>query len=244
VHFGTDGTAALTTAGEVVWKTRFNYESQHGAGGSPILHGDLLILSCDGDDAAFVVAIDKRTGKPTLTVKGLTCPASVASDGGYVYVSEAASYFADPNFKGSLKRVSAAGGATEVLAQGFKVGAGKMILDGDYVYFTEVAHSGDVPPGSAVRVPKSGGDIERLWGPCTSQIGELLGIDDDDLIYSSLKPYTRLSLSSKQDYDININDADVDRFDVGPFESVAIMDGKHIYALNPSKDTLYEIVRQ
>jgi outer membrane protein assembly factor BamB len=63
VHFGAEGTAALTTSGEVVWKARFEYESQHGAGGSPILHGDLLILSCDGSDAAFVVALDKRTGK-------------------------------------------------------------------------------------------------------------------------------------------------------------------------------------
>ena len=63
VHFGTDGTAALTTTGEVVWKTRFNYSSQHGAGASPILYGDLLILNCDGGDDAFVVAVDKRTGK-------------------------------------------------------------------------------------------------------------------------------------------------------------------------------------
>ena len=63
VHFGAEGTAALTTSGEIVWKTRFEYESQHGAGGSPILYGDLLIFSCDGDDAAFVVALDKRTGK-------------------------------------------------------------------------------------------------------------------------------------------------------------------------------------
>ena len=63
VHFGAAGTAALTTAGEIVWKARFEYESQHGAGGSPILAGDLLILSCDGSDAAFVVALDKRTGK-------------------------------------------------------------------------------------------------------------------------------------------------------------------------------------
>lgn len=63
VHFGAEGTAALTTAGELVWKARFSYESQHGAGGSPVLHGDLLILSCDGSDAAFVVALDKRTGK-------------------------------------------------------------------------------------------------------------------------------------------------------------------------------------
>ena len=63
VHFGAEGTAALTTAGEIVWKERFSYESQHGAGGSPVLHGDLLIINCDGSDAAFVVALDKRTGK-------------------------------------------------------------------------------------------------------------------------------------------------------------------------------------
>lgn len=63
VHFGGDGTAALTTSGEVVWRERFPYESQHGAGGSPVVYGDLLIFSCDGSDEAFVVALDKRTGK-------------------------------------------------------------------------------------------------------------------------------------------------------------------------------------
>jgi outer membrane protein assembly factor BamB len=63
VHFGADGTAALTTSGEIVWTARFPYESQHGAGGSPVLYNDLLIFSCDGHDAAFVVALDKRTGK-------------------------------------------------------------------------------------------------------------------------------------------------------------------------------------
>ena len=63
MHFGADGTAALTTSGEVVWKTRLSYQSQHGAGGSPIVYGDLLIVSCDGHDAAYVVALDKRTGK-------------------------------------------------------------------------------------------------------------------------------------------------------------------------------------
>lgn len=63
VHFGADGTAALTTTGDIVWKARFEYQSQHGAGGSPIVYGDLLIFSCDGSDAAFVIALDKRTGK-------------------------------------------------------------------------------------------------------------------------------------------------------------------------------------
>ncbi|HEY7447079.1 MAG TPA: PQQ-binding-like beta-propeller repeat protein [Vicinamibacterales bacterium] len=63
VHFGALGTAALTTAGEIVWKTRLPYESQHGNGGSPALYGDLLIISCDGSDTAFVIALDKKTGK-------------------------------------------------------------------------------------------------------------------------------------------------------------------------------------
>lgn len=63
VHFGADGTAALTYAGEIVWKNRFEYQSQHGAGGSPIVYRDLLIFSCDGSDAAFVIALDKHTGK-------------------------------------------------------------------------------------------------------------------------------------------------------------------------------------
>jgi len=63
VHFGADGTAALTTSGETVWRSRFSYESQHGSGGSPVLYGDLLIFSADGSDRAFVIALEKQTGK-------------------------------------------------------------------------------------------------------------------------------------------------------------------------------------
>jgi outer membrane protein assembly factor BamB len=63
VHFGADGTAALTASGETVWKMRLPYESQHGSGGSPVLYGDLLIFSADGSDRAFVIALEKQTGK-------------------------------------------------------------------------------------------------------------------------------------------------------------------------------------
>jgi outer membrane protein assembly factor BamB len=63
IHFGADGTAAVTTAGAVVWKKTFPYVSQHGNGGSPIIYDDLLIFSCDGWSAAFVIALDKLTGK-------------------------------------------------------------------------------------------------------------------------------------------------------------------------------------
>lgn len=63
VHFGADGTAALNTSGEILWRTRLPYESQHGGGGSPALYGDVLIINCDGNGAeAFVVALDKQTG--------------------------------------------------------------------------------------------------------------------------------------------------------------------------------------
>ena len=64
VHFGAYGTACLTQSGEIVWKTRLEYDNgQHGTGGSPIVYEDLLIISCDGNDVQFVVALDKLTGK-------------------------------------------------------------------------------------------------------------------------------------------------------------------------------------
>jgi outer membrane protein assembly factor BamB len=64
VHFGADGTAALTTTGDIVWKTRLPYDSQHGNGGSPVLYRDLLIVNCDGNGGeAYVVALDAATGR-------------------------------------------------------------------------------------------------------------------------------------------------------------------------------------
>ena len=63
VHFGATGTAAVSTAGEILWRTRFPYISQHGNGGSPILHDGRLIVSIDGYDTAYLVAVDARTGE-------------------------------------------------------------------------------------------------------------------------------------------------------------------------------------
>jgi len=65
VTFGSPGTAAIdTTTGKVVWERR-DFECNHyrGAGSSPILFGDLLLMHFDGSDHQFVVALDKRTGK-------------------------------------------------------------------------------------------------------------------------------------------------------------------------------------
>ena len=64
VHFGTHGTACLTLDGQIVWQNReLKYEPRHGNGGSPILVDDMLVVSCDGTNTMFAVALDKATGK-------------------------------------------------------------------------------------------------------------------------------------------------------------------------------------
>jgi outer membrane protein assembly factor BamB len=64
VHFGTLGTAALNRSGETIWKTQqLRYAHGHGGGGSPALDGDLLVISCDGTDQQYVVALDKDSGE-------------------------------------------------------------------------------------------------------------------------------------------------------------------------------------
>ncbi len=63
VHFGAYGTACLTSDGEILWRTQLEYAHAHGPGGSPTLFGDLLIVSCDGTDVQYVVALDKITGQ-------------------------------------------------------------------------------------------------------------------------------------------------------------------------------------
>ncbi|MGH9313174.1 MAG: PQQ-binding-like beta-propeller repeat protein, partial [Vicinamibacterales bacterium] len=65
VTFGSPGTAAIDTrSGKVLWERR-DLECNHfrGAGSSPILFGDLLLMHFDGSDRQYVIALDKHTGK-------------------------------------------------------------------------------------------------------------------------------------------------------------------------------------
>ncbi|MBK9137490.1 MAG: PQQ-binding-like beta-propeller repeat protein [Verrucomicrobia bacterium] len=63
--FGTFGTACLDAVpGAVLWKTRVPLDHQVGPGSSPVLHRNLLILTQDGRDAQFVMALDRTTGNP------------------------------------------------------------------------------------------------------------------------------------------------------------------------------------
>jgi outer membrane protein assembly factor BamB len=65
LHFGTYGTACVDTKSfETVWQRR-DIRCSHsvGPGSSPILFGDLLILTMDGIDVQYLIALDKKTGE-------------------------------------------------------------------------------------------------------------------------------------------------------------------------------------
>lgn len=65
ITFGSPGTACLDTGnGKVLWQRR-DIVCNHfrGAGSSPILFGDLLIMNYDGSDHQFILALDKKTGR-------------------------------------------------------------------------------------------------------------------------------------------------------------------------------------
>jgi outer membrane protein assembly factor BamB len=65
VHFGSYGTACLETAtGKVVWK-RDDLPCRHyrGPSSSPVLFENLLILTMDGVNLEYTVALDKETGQ-------------------------------------------------------------------------------------------------------------------------------------------------------------------------------------
>lgn len=64
VHFGAHGTACLDTkSAKTLWERR-DLECDHfrGPASSPILWEDLLILTFDGFDKQYVIALDKKTG--------------------------------------------------------------------------------------------------------------------------------------------------------------------------------------
>jgi outer membrane protein assembly factor BamB len=65
VNFGSPGTACVDTkTGEVIWERRdFVCNHYRGAGSSPVVWHDLVLLHFDGSDAQFVAALDKATGK-------------------------------------------------------------------------------------------------------------------------------------------------------------------------------------
>jgi len=62
--FGSYGLVALDSRGEVLWEKRMGpFQDEYGAGSSPIVAGDRVILLQDHDVGSFLAAYDTRTGK-------------------------------------------------------------------------------------------------------------------------------------------------------------------------------------
>ncbi len=71
LSFGAEGTACLDAeTGELLWQRR-DIRCNHfrGAGSSPILHNNLLIMNFDGSDRQFVIALDKYSGRTVWRTK-------------------------------------------------------------------------------------------------------------------------------------------------------------------------------
>lgn len=67
VHYGVAGTACLdTTTGKILWKIKdkeLDCNHHRGPASSPVIVGDMLILTFDGFDVQFLAGIEKQTGK-------------------------------------------------------------------------------------------------------------------------------------------------------------------------------------
>ena len=65
VHFGTYGTACVSTREpKVRWRNKdMKLEHENGPGGSAVLYKDKLLICCDGMDAQYMAALNKKTGE-------------------------------------------------------------------------------------------------------------------------------------------------------------------------------------
>ena len=143
VTFGSPGTACLeTTTGRVLWERRdFVCNHYRGAGSSPILHGDLLIVNFDGSDHQFIVALDKKTGRTVWRQERSIDFKDLGLDG-------------KPETEGDLRKafatcqVAVLDGQTTLLSQGSKALYAYDPKDGEELWRVEerLNHSGGTRP--------------------------------------------------------------------------------------------------
>jgi outer membrane protein assembly factor BamB len=117
VHFGHMGTAALDLSGNIIWRqTTLGYQPRHGNGGSPLLIGDLLVISCDDMEKPFVAALDRASGdvrwktdrNTTATKKfSFSTPIAIEVDGRHQIISQCSGFVGayDPNDGHEIWRV-------------------------------------------------------------------------------------------------------------------------------------------
>ena len=111
IHFGSYGTACLDTSdGHVIWqRTDLPCRHYRGPASSVVLFENTVILTMDGVDVQYLIALDKATGKTVWKTDRTTkwndenSPSKFAKDGD-LRKGHSTPYFADVN--GSLQMVS------------------------------------------------------------------------------------------------------------------------------------------
>jgi outer membrane protein assembly factor BamB len=62
-HFGTFGTACVNAeTGEVLWRQKLEITHIVGPGSSPVVAGNVLVVTCDGGDEQYVAGLSTETG--------------------------------------------------------------------------------------------------------------------------------------------------------------------------------------
>lgn len=143
VTFGSPGTACLDTAtGKVLWERR-DLECNHyrGAGSSPILDGDRLVMNFDGSDHQFIIALDKHSGKTQWRVDRSIDYKDLGPDGKPESEGDWRKAFATPH-------VAELGGVRTLLSQGAKAFYGYEPKTGKELWRLEerTSHSGGTRP--------------------------------------------------------------------------------------------------
>jgi outer membrane protein assembly factor BamB len=117
IHFGSYGTACLDTSdGKTIW-SRQDIPCRHfrGAGSSPILFENFLILTFDGIDLQYLTALDKQTGKTVWRTDRSTEWHDFDAEGKIVFGGDRRKAFSTPlviDFAGAPMLLSAASSAS------------------------------------------------------------------------------------------------------------------------------------
>lgn len=161
IHFGSYGTACLDTAdGKVLWeRTDLPCRHYRGPGSSPILFKDLLILTMDGVDVQYIVALDKKTGQTVWKTDRTADWNDLDSDG-------------KPRSEGDLRKaystplIIEASGKTQMLTAGAKAAYSYDPLTGEELWKVHHrAYSGASSPlfGNGLAYINTGFPSPELW---------------------------------------------------------------------------------
>lgn len=143
VTFGSPGTACIDTkTGKVLWQRRdFVCNHFRGAGSSPVLFQDLLLMNFDGSDHQFVVALDKNTGKTVWRTERSVDYKDLDSDGKPQAEGDLRKAFSTPH-------VAIMNGKPMLISQGAKAHYGYDPLTGKELWRVEerTSHSASSRP--------------------------------------------------------------------------------------------------